>query len=141
MVLFAGKSKHDSSGHRGLRTVVWDTLKKRGTLQRFRDTIASVEFLQHEAYKGLELFKCKIILTDGSNLRILEKYRDDNLVYYSYYWLTAGNELIIGWDCAPHHPQLESFPHHKHLAGQMNPVASSERGLAAVMAFVTDRLN
>ncbi len=113
---------------------------KQGSLQRSRDIVASIESYHHERHKSLELYKCKIILIDGSNLRILEKYRDEELVYYSYYWLTADNELIIGWDNAPHHPQIVTHPHHKHLAERKKPVASNERNLASVLALIGRRL-
>jgi|GEM_PF-3776403 len=56
---------------------------KHGTLSKFRDLVVAIEFLQHESSKGLELYKGKVILRDGSNPRILEKYRHDVLVYYS----------------------------------------------------------
>ncbi len=46
---------------------------KQGSLQRFHNIIAALESFRHENHKSLELFKCKIILIDGSNLRILEK--------------------------------------------------------------------
>jgi hypothetical protein len=86
------------------------------------------------------LFKGKIILRDGSNLRIVEKYRHDQLIYYSYYWLTAANELIIGWDNAPHHPHLKTYPHHTHFAGRKKPIASNERNLPAVLEFIAKRI-
>lgn len=113
---------------------------KHGALLRFRKIVASVEFLNHESFRGLELFKSKVILKDGSNLRIMEKYRHGALVYYSYYWLDTSNELIIGWDNAPHHPKLKTFPHHKHLAGQSKPVASNECDLGAVLSAIAERL-
>jgi len=113
---------------------------KHGTLAKFRDLVASIESLQHEFSKGLELFKCKVVLRDGSNLRILEKYRNDELVYYSYYWLATTNELIIGWDSAPPHPHLKTFPHHKHPAGRKKPVVSVERNLHDILSFISERL-
>jgi hypothetical protein len=113
---------------------------KHGTLSKFRNIITSIESLQHESSKGLELYKSKVILRDGSNLRILEKYRDGALIYYSYYWLTAANDLIVGWDNAPHHPHLKTFPHHKHLAGRKRPVESDERNLSKVLEFIAKRL-
>jgi len=113
---------------------------KPGSLQRFHNIIAALESFRHENHKSLELVKCKIILIDGSNLRILEKYRDNELVYYSYYWLTADNDLIIGWDNAPHHPQIATHPHHKHLAKRKKLVASYERNLSSVLAIIAQRL-
>lgn len=113
---------------------------KTGALTKFPDIVVSVEILQHEVSLDGELFKCKAKLKDGSNLRILEKYRHDELVYYSYYWLDAANNLLVGWDRAPHHPQLKSFPHHKHLAEEPEPIDSNERNLAEVLAFIAKRL-
>lgn len=113
---------------------------KRGTLSKFRDLVTAIEFFQHESIKGLELYKCKVILRDGSSLRILEKYYDNALVYYSYYWLTSADNLIIGWDNAPHHPHLKNFPHHKPLAGRKKPTASDERNLSDVFELIVERL-
>ena len=110
------------------------------TLAKFRELVASVESLQHESSKGLELYKCKVILRDGSNLRILEKYFHDDLIYYSYSWLTAANQLIIGWDNAPHHQYLSTSPHHKHIAGRKKPLNSNERNLTKVLEFIDKRL-
>jgi hypothetical protein len=45
-------------------------------------------------------------------LQIEDEYL--KIVIY-YYWLTPDNQLKIGWDNAPHHVELENFPHHKHV--------------------------
>ncbi len=85
-------------------------------------------------------FKLKITLTDGSTLRLNESYRDNNLEKYAYYWLDAHNELIIGWDNAPHYPHLSTHPHHKHIATQPNVQPSTETDLEAVLGLVWDNL-
>ncbi|MDI6793425.1 MAG: DUF6516 family protein [bacterium] len=61
----------------------------------------------------MEKFKAKVILCDGSNLRISETWIDRRLFGYSYYWLDENNNQIIGWDNAPHHLELDNYPHHK----------------------------
>lgn len=113
---------------------------KSGTLSRFQDIIVSIESQSYERNKQFEIYRCKITLSDGSNLRIFEKYVQDNLVYYSYYWLTSFNELITGWDCAPHHYSLDSFPHHKHIGSQRTIIASTERNLRDVLSFIKKSL-
>ena len=65
-----------------------------------------------------EYLKVVIHLADGSNLRVVEEWEGGALVSYGYYWLTADNRLKIGWDNAPHHAELASFPHHKHVGQQ-----------------------
>ncbi len=83
-----------------------------------------------------ETFRLVFILNDGTSLRVAERWRGGTLVRYSYYWLNAENKLKIGWDNAPHHRQLENFPHHKHIGEQTHRVASYEVGLEAVMAVL-----
>ena len=116
-------------------------LMKSGTLSNFQDIIVSIDSQSYERNRQFEIYRCKVTLTDGSNLRILEKYEQENLAYYSYYWLTFFNELIIGWDCAPHHPDLESYPHHKHINSQKNLTSSDERNLREVLAFIKSNLS
>lgn len=60
-------------------------------------------------------------LIDGSSLRVWEKRRNGELEKYSYYWLDEMNNLIIGWDNAPHHKQIESHPNHKHIGKEILP--------------------
>lgn len=76
------------------------------------------------------------LFKDGTNLRLTEQWEGEELKRYSYYWLTATNELKIGWDNAPHHTQLATFPHHKHVSRQGNLQSSSETRLEDVMAFI-----
>ncbi len=78
-----------------------------------------------------------LYLPDGTNLRLTEQWNGSVLERYSYYWLTATNELKIGWDNAPHHTHLvETFPHHKHLDRQDNLQPSSETRLGEVIAVI-----
>ncbi len=104
-------------------------------LSQFQDIISAIESERHEKFKQFEIYRCKIFLIDGSNLRIFEKYAYDHLIYYSHYWLDTLNELIIGWDSAPHHLTLLNFPHHKHVGVQENILPSAEQKLFDVLAF------
>ena len=40
----------------------------------------------------------------------------------------------MGWDNAPHHKEVNSFPHHKHLGSKVEP--SNERNLSEVLKFI-----
>ena len=77
-----------------------------------------------------------LYLPDGTNLRLTEQWNGSVLERYSYYWLTATNELKIGWDNAPHHTHLETFPHHKHIGHQNNLQPSSETHLEEVITVI-----
>lgn len=91
-----------------------------------------------------ELLRLILYFKDGSNpstssgqrLRVTEQWSGDALSRYSYYWLTAENELKIGWDNAPHHTRLQNFPHHKHAGQQANMLPSFEKTLEDVMQAI-----
>ncbi|MCF6297942.1 MAG: DUF6516 family protein [Flavobacteriaceae bacterium] len=55
---------------------------------------------------------------------------------YSYYWLRLDNSLIIGWDNAPHHPEIKTSPHHKHIGGKVE--SSIQTNLEQVLNFIRD---
>jgi hypothetical protein len=80
-----------------------------------------------------ETLRLVIFLKDGTNLRVAEQWSADVLERYSYYWLTSSNDLKIGWDNAPHHTRVETYPHHKHVGGRENLKPSSEVRLEEVM--------
>jgi hypothetical protein len=86
-----------------------------------------------------EMLRLILYLKDGTNLRVTEQWQGGTLLRYSYYWLTSVNALKIGWDNAPHHTHLESFPHHKHIGCPENRQPSSETCLEDVMAVILCR--
>ena len=88
-----------------------------------------------------EYLKVVIQLVDGSNLRVTEEWEAGVLTNYSYYWLTYDNRLKIGWDNAPHHAELASFPHHKHVGQQTDRRPSNETTLEAVMQVIVPQLS
>jgi len=110
-------------------------------LLKFSEIITETEFLITREIKGLKNIKCKIQLKDGSNLRISEKWSDQQLMQYSYYWLDEENNLIISWDNIPHHPQISTYPHHKHLQKQDNIFDSKENSLEPVLEFIKKRIS
>jgi hypothetical protein len=63
--------------------------------------------------KGYRLSFFEFYYAVGNALE-LDKYR--------YHFMDCNNNLVFRYDNAPHHKDIESFPHHKHLP---NKVASS----------------
>ena len=64
--------------------------------------------------------KQRVVLESGY---LLDLYFNETLQKYSY-TLVKGNRRVLGWDNAPHHPNLNGFPHHFH-AGDGTVVPSS----------------
>ena len=87
-----------------------------------------------------ETLQLIVYLRGGTNVRVTEKWRDESLERYSYYWLAADNQLKIGWDNAPHHKELDNFPHHKHIATPTEIQPSHETTFEAVMRLIMFQL-
>lgn len=85
--------------------------------------------------------KLQFTFTDHSRLYLSEFWRGDELAAYSYYWFDVQGELIIGWDNAPHHTHLTTFPHHMHVGRQENLQPSDEHTLEAVLLLIRRRLS
>ena len=86
-------------------------------------------------------FKLRVTLADGSTVRISEQYYQGTLENYAYYWLDADCRLLIGWDNAPHHSHLSSFPHHKHVGSQDNRLPSEETTPEDVLESIRAQLS
>ena len=86
------------------------------------------------------LIRLHVDLINGDKLYISEAWDDESLVRYAYYWLKQNDELCIGWDNAPHHPNVSTHPHHKHIEMQENIQASEETSLEDVLRFIKKQL-
>jgi len=109
----------------------------REILDEFSDIIRTIEFSSTTERYGFQFLKMCLRLIDGSSLRIWEKRFKGSLQRFSYYWLDELDNQIIGWDNAPHHPQIETFPYHKHVGGKVSP---SKDRLIDVMRYIACRL-
>lgn len=85
-----------------------------------------------------QMVRLILYLRDGTNLRVTEQWDGELLIRYSYYWLTSENELKVGWDNAPHHTQVDTYPDHKHVERQQNLQPSTETSLQAVLDIILD---
>lgn len=98
----------------------------------FADHISRIVVLELDG----ETLRLILYLKNGSNLRAAEQWSGNQLKRYSDYWLTREDQLRIGWDNAPHHTKLSTFPHHKHVSGEPTPEASLETSLEDVMTVI-----
>lgn len=58
-------------------------------------------------------------------------------IKYRYHYMDANQALIFRYDNAPHHPNLSTFPHHKHL--QTGEQDSEEPTLEDVLLEIAQR--
>lgn len=88
-----------------------------------------------------ETLRLTIVLNDSTTLRVTERWKNEILIRYSYYWLDTDNELKIGWDNAPHHTQLPTFPHHRHIGPHSTLYASTETCLEDIIPLLEQQIN
>ncbi len=81
--------------------------------------------------------KAIAILIDGTFLYI-RKYYSEVEYNYSYHWQKENGELIIRWDNSPHHKNIETYPHHKHIGNSVQ--LSKEITLKDVMQYISKKL-
>ena len=52
---------------------------------------------------------------------------------YSYHYQRADASLVYRYDDAPHHPELPTFPHHKHEQSEQDAFAAEPPTLSTVL--------
>ena len=90
----------------------------------------------------LILLHGNIMFKDGSTLEFLELVREtdkglERLKYRFQY--VKGDEFIFRYDNAPHHREIETFPHHKHVGNDVLP--SKEKNLLEVLEEIESMLS
>ncbi|MFQ6055329.1 MAG: DUF6516 family protein, partial [Methanosarcinales archaeon] len=88
---------------------------------------------------GLTGSYIKMVITfkDLSTLRVTELKKNGILDNYSYYWLDIENKILIGWDNAEHHKNIDTYPHHRHLGSKENVLPSTQRSLDDVLQYIS----
>lgn len=108
-------------------------------LDRFRDFVVEIHIVERRVRREVDVLKAIVHLAGGTNLRVLEVRISGEIKKYSYYWLDEHDRLLIGWDNTAHHPHIDTFPHHRHRAGQVE--ASREHNLEAVLTYISERIS
>ncbi len=89
-----------------------------------------------------------IAFIDGSTLYfleyIMERKRKLKRISYRFHYTGHEKELIFRYDNAPHHPEVPTHPHHKHLPGN-KVISSREKSLVEVLdeikTIITSSIN
>jgi hypothetical protein len=106
----------------------------RKTIEHFSDIIWFVEKLELSEEEGVSKVKAKLKLFDGTALWIRGIWIENKIEAYSYYWLRPDETIIMGWDNAPHHQEIVSFPYHKHIGNKIEP--SQQMNINDVLSFI-----
>jgi hypothetical protein len=107
-------------------------------LRQYSALVVAVVSLNHRVNGAVEQLKADMQLIDGSRLQVNEVYVGGQLRKYAYYRLTPTGEVLQGWDNAPHHPEITSYPHHVHQQDGVHP--SQARSLSDVFDLIAKLL-
>ena len=110
----------------------------RKTIEQFSDIVEFIEKLELSEEEHVSKVKAKLKLFDGTALWIIEIRIAGKIEVYSYYWLRPDETIIMGWDNAPHHKEIVSFLHHKHVGNRIEP--SQQMDINDVLNFIRNFL-
>ena len=85
--------------------------------------------------------KGKIIFTNDNELHIKEYFiaiPELKKIAYSYHYQNKNKELIFRYDNAEHHPEIKTYPYHKHNGNKV--CASKKTKLKRVLFEIIDKL-
>lgn len=90
-----------------------------GLLSSRRDlTVEELEIREIEPDRTARL-RGRVQFWDGSTLQFAESLAMRGLALaktrYSYHYQDAGEHLVFRYDNVPHHPQVATYTHHKHI--------------------------
>ena len=75
--------------------------------------VESILSIDSDAFGEYYRLKIQARLVNGWKLHVWE-HATPKIQRYAYH-ISKGTQLIIRWDNAPHHRQVKTFPHHKHV--------------------------
>jgi len=89
--------------------------------EKLADRECTVKVEKHRVVEDTEYLRLTILCPGGIALHIREFVRASTIIRYSYQ-LLVNNEGVLRYDNTPHHPEIRTYPHHKHEKGKVGPL-------------------
>jgi len=103
---------------------------------------APITCLASDDYNGL--VRCRVFFWDGSYLDLYEVVSTELgypvRVSYAYTYLRE-EQRVFRYDNAPHHPEVITYPHHKHIGPADRLAPADQPSLSQVLAEVENWLS
>lgn len=100
------------------------------------------ETIREEVQGEKGLFRYRLLLRDGGLLEVFKHFRIEagevQIMKYSFHWQDADGLLRRRWDNAPHHPEVDTFPHHVHEGAESNVLPHDPVDIDEILSFVTE---
>lgn len=85
-------------------------------------------------------YRYRAILVDGGMIELSERGIEIQgelaITRYRHHWQDGRGRLIKRWDNAPHHPEIDTFPHHLHEGDRVvsHPAINGLEALQRILA-------
>ena len=81
--------------------------------------------------------KATVTFVNDSQLRVRE-FINGRLrkIDYAYHYQGSDGKLVFRYDNAPHHADVTTFPHHKHVSNKPKPESTEEKTVIDVVAEI-----
>jgi len=88
-------------------------------------------------------YRYRVILANGGFVemteRVLEVRGTLTVTKYRHHWQDREGRLVRRWDNAPHHPAIDTFPHHLHEGAEDRVVSHTAiTGLEALQRILSE---
>lgn len=97
--------------------------------------------LASDDYNGL--IRCRVVFWDDSYLDLYEVVSTELgypvRVHYAYTYIHEG-QRVFRYDNAPHHPEIVTHPHHKHIGPADRSAPADQPSLGQILAEIEDCL-
>ena len=111
-------------------------------ISTFEDIIEDTKILTQREDNRIMEFRARLKLIDSSFLEITEIFIFDiSKRKYSFQWMDENYELKIRWDNAPHHRQIVTFPHHKHIEQEGIIHESKEPTVEEILEWIKNEIS
>ena len=103
-------------------------------LLRGHPLVVRVEILSQFAIDEEGYIRLISYFINGSELHLFEYIVKGYVEKYAYHLQDIKGRMILRYDNRPHHPEVETFPHHKHMSSNPRPLPSRKPTLNELLA-------
>lgn len=101
------------------------------------EIVEPITCLASDDHNGL--VRCRAVFWDGSYLDLYETVSTELgypvRIHYAYAFVRQGT-CIFRYDNAPHHPDIATYPHHKHIGPADRLAPADQPSLSQVLAEI-----
>ena len=95
--------------------------------------IVQVDVISEQILNAEGYIRLNVKFINGNELHVFEYRVGDDVQKYAYHLQNSGGQLIFRYDNRAHHPEVETFPHHKHLAESPRPKPSQKPSVKSLL--------